>query len=168
MRVTRLKDFPRLEVVKVANCILWTWEPLRLDNDFELSLLDLEDSMDNLSNKHNDLFHGFLNLVTFLILILVFIIFIYPRISLSKFLPNLRKDIMLKRFKMNAAAVNELEQLKYTWTEVRNGVYLLALSVRIIFPFLGHQQPTMLTLIIPRPLEDAKVEGFFIPSDPER
>ncbi|KAJ9361500.1 hypothetical protein DTO027B9_661 [Paecilomyces variotii] len=42
VRYTRMKDFPKLEILRVNACALWTWETIRLDNDFSQSILDLD------------------------------------------------------------------------------------------------------------------------------
>ncbi|KAJ9287406.1 hypothetical protein DTO021C3_5097 [Paecilomyces variotii] len=46
MRYTRMKDFPKLEFLRVWFCALWTWESLKIANNFRASVLDLDVSTD--------------------------------------------------------------------------------------------------------------------------
>lgn len=41
-----MKDFPKLEFLRVWFCALWTWESLKIANNFRASVLDLDVSTD--------------------------------------------------------------------------------------------------------------------------
>ncbi|RWQ94008.1 hypothetical protein C8Q69DRAFT_312651 [Paecilomyces variotii] len=54
MRYTRMKDFPKLEFLRVWFCALWTWESLKIANNFRASVLDLDVSTDIHFQDHYD------------------------------------------------------------------------------------------------------------------